>query len=492
MNLVRKSTFSIGLMLIAFAATWPTEASGQFSADSKWVPDNANCLVLINPTRIFSSPIAVREDWASSRARAFDRGLSIVPIDKGRVMLASQIDFASMDTVWTVGVFYDEDSSINLQSVAERDGLELEELAGRQAVTMPGDHYLIQLEPNTVGVIAPANRQTAHRWIQDREAGRPRLTKYLDDAIAFADRNADVIIAFDLANTVSASEARSKLVGVPDIKASDVQIFANAAARLEGVTLGVTVRDVILGSFRIDFRPGTEGLNKISKDFILRILSNQGLMIDDLDGWELSSEASRLVLKGPLTSSGLRHISLLVNQPVRAQLTTSSSPGNQAAEVSIGRATREFIDTLQLYFKELDEHIRDPRRKHAHVYGRWFNKYADKVDMLSVARVDPEMSNLAGEISSGFREISQILISAEARTRSQQSQDRGEFGGDFAMGGMGFGYRQQSRTRSSIQQATRVQKTADAVEDAKAVMQSLRGVLGDTRRQMSTKYPQDF
>ena len=122
-----------------------------------------------------------------------------------------------------------------------------------------------------------------------------------------------------------------------------------------------------MGSLRIDFRAGTEGVEKISKDLVLQILSNQGLMVNDLDDWELKAETSRLVLRGPLTASGLRQISLLVNQPIRAQLSDSSSPGQQTAEISVGKATREFLDTLQLYFKELDEYIRDPRRKHANV-----------------------------------------------------------------------------------------------------------------------------
>ncbi len=481
---------SVYLVLVLITAF---QVNAQFSADSKWVPDQANCLVLINPSRIFSSPLAVRENWAASQVRAFERGLSIVPTDKGRVMLASQVDYASMGVVWTVGIFYDETSSINLQSIAQRNGQEIAELAGRQAVSMPGDYYLIQLEPNTVGVMAPANRQAAHRWVQDREAGRPRLSKYLDDALGFADRNADVIAAFDLSNAISASEARSRLLGLEGLKASDIQGLADAASRLEGVTLGVTVRDAIVGSLRIDFRQGTAGLDRISKELVLQVLSNQGLMIDDIQNWELRSEASRLVLQGPMTTTGLRQISLLVNQPVRAQLTESTRPGTQSpTEISMGRATREYIDTLQLYFKELDEYIQDPRRKNANVYGRWFNKYADRIDMLSLARTDPEIFKLSSSVSAGLREISQVLVSAEARTRSQQSQDRGTLTGDqFGMGG-GYGYRQQGQTRASVQQATRIQATANALDDSKAVMQSLRIQLGDVRRQMSVKYPNDF
>jgi hypothetical protein len=112
-----------------------------------------------------------------------------------------------------------------------------------------------------------------------------------------------------------------------------------------------------------------------------------------------------------MTTTGLRQISLLVNQPVRAQLTEPASPGAQLqAEISMGRATREYIDTLQLYFKELDEYVQDPRRKNANVYGRWFNKYADRIDMLSLARTDPEIFKLSSSVSAGLRENSQPTI----------------------------------------------------------------------------------
>jgi hypothetical protein len=136
--------------------------------------------------------------------------------------------------------------------------------------------------------------------------------------------------------------------------------------------------------------------------------------------------------------------------------------------------------------------VQDPRRKNANVYGRWFNKYADRIDMLSLARTDPEIFKLSSSVSAGLREISQVLVSAEARTRSQQSQDRGTLNVDQFGGGWGYGYRQTGQTRASVQQATRIQATANALDDAKAVMQSLRVQLGDVRRQMSVKYPNDF
>lgn len=347
-----------------------------------------------------------------------------------------------------------------------------------------------------MGVKAPANRQAASRWIQDSESGKSRLSAYMNDALSFADRNAHIIIAFDLADAISEDDARSRLLAAEGLRASDIEGLALAASRLQGVTLGVTIRESIVGSLRIDFKPGTEGLDRVKKELIIDILSNRGLMVDDVLDWELTVEASRLVLRGPLKPAGLRQISLLINQPVRVQL-TETSPGNEQAEkeISVGKATRHYIDTLTLFLNELDEFVQNPRHKHANVYARWFDKYANKLDMLSVSSIDPDMLTTGSQISAGFREVSQLLTSAEASTRSRETTERGGvywsgngYGGGYGYG-YGYGYR---RTNASVKQAIRTQETAEAASQSKVYMEKLRDLLGDSRRQMSVKYPQDF
>lgn len=77
----------------------------QFQQDASWIPDQANSIILINADRIFSSASATQENWAITGAGAYEQGLSIVPPNVGRVMLASQMDFKFLDPVWTVGFF---------------------------------------------------------------------------------------------------------------------------------------------------------------------------------------------------------------------------------------------------------------------------------------------------------------------------------------------------------------------------------------------------
>jgi hypothetical protein len=495
LRLLRGLGLSRGLICAMISMALASGAAAQFNADSKWIPGQANSLVLINATRIFASPLATKENWAAQRLGAFERGLSLVPFDKGRVMLASQIDYEHMEPIWTAGVFFDEESAIDLTAVAQRHGQQAEELAGHQAVLLPGDHYLIELEPKLFGIKAPANRQATSRWVAESEASAPRLSPYLSNAIAFADRNAHVIIAFDLSDAISQADARSRLLQVEGLRASNIESLATAASRMSGVTLGVNIGEAINGSLRIDFKPGTEGIDRISKDLILGILSDRGLMIDDLLDWELASEASRLVLKGPMSNTGLRQISLLVNQPVRVQLTNvSPGEGSGQKEISVGKATRQFIDTINLYFAELDEFVQNPRAKHAKVYARWFDKYANKIDSLSLAGVDPEIVPVASDVSAGLREVSRVLTYAELSTLNRQTTERGGVYGDYGGYGYygygyGYGYR---RSNAAVREAVRTQETTKVAATAKETMEKLRGEVGDARRQMSIKYPEEF
>lgn len=111
----------------------------------------------------------------------------------------------------------------------------------------------MQLSDTSFGVMAPADRQSTIRCLREVDAGRSRVSRYLSDAISYADDNADLIIVFDLQHVIFATEARRCLLNVDGVRATEIAAIAEAISRLRGVILGVTARDSITGSLRIDF-----------------------------------------------------------------------------------------------------------------------------------------------------------------------------------------------------------------------------------------------
>ncbi len=470
----------VGLWLSVIATTLPVHA--QFGLDAKWVPEHANTMVLINADRIFSSNLAVKENWAAAGAGAFERGLSIVPPGVGRVLLASQVDLEFFEPIWTVGIFAKGDLGNAIEKLAVQDGREIELLDSRSAVALSGDQYAVQIDNSTVGVMAPANRQSLFRWLKDGDAGRVRLSEYLSNAIAFADAKADIIIVVDLENLMSKSAARSRLLKLESVRASDIDDLADAISRLKGLTLGITVRDQINGALRIDFADGTSKTSLVSKKFILEALVNNGVMINDFLDWEVSTENNRVVFSGPLTSTGLRKVSSLINQPIRAQFSNSPA-GQQAQAPSIGKSTRQYFDTVDLYFRELDEFLHGPRHTNARAYARWFDKYANKIDGLPVRNVDPEMVEFGANISEGFREISQELFSSDATVAGRLATERG-YNNNYYYSDYYYGY----RTNSSIRKNIKSQEYAKAADSAKGMLENLRNQVANIRKTMSARY----
>lgn len=464
-----------------------SKAEAQFLNEIKWIPAHANCLILVNADQIYNSPLAQRENWAADRQGAFQQGLTIVPANAGKVMLASQMDFELMDTIWTTGIFSKINSDQGLAKLAAQTERQLEKLGEHEALELPGDVYAVQLEEGVVGVMAPANRQNTIRWLRDGDSGMVRVPQYLSDAAKFADRNADLIISFDLDHVISQDDAKSQLLKMEGLRASNINDLAEAISKLTGITLGVTIRDSINGSLKIDFEAGAKGVDKISKNMLLEIMAHNGVMINDCLDWNVSTNNNQILFSGPMSSTGLRKIGSLIDQPIRAQFTGTATKNSQGA-VSIGKSTRNYLDSIELYFRELDEFVNGPKHSTSKAYARWFDKYADKVDSLSASNVDPDALEYGAQVAEGLREVSYILYGAEASASSRTATETENRGVNYYGYNYGYGYGYRSRSMSSYRDSVRTQEYAKASTEAKGVMEQLRSGLGDLRRQLPSKY----
>jgi hypothetical protein len=455
-------------------------AFAQFEKSEQWIPANSNMLILVNAERMMQSEMAVKENWASSRA--FERGSSILPPGVGTAFFASQFDFQMMEPLWTVGVFKGIDAKARLTEAAARLGSEEEALMGRSSAQLSGDLFGVAIDAETIGVHAPSNRQAVARWLSQGDANRISITPYLAQAIEFADKNADIIIAFDMANSISAGRARSRLMKLDSISASDVTTLSAAAERLQGMTLGITIRDKSYGALKIDFEPGTRGLDRVGRRLILSMLADNGLMIDDVESWEITTQERSVTFGGWLTPTGLRQISLLVNQPIRDQFSGRSAAG-ESQTIDTARNTAEFLESIELYLRELEDFLRRHRDSRATAYARWFDKYATKIDSMSIIGVDSQAVDFAAMMSREFRNVAMVLTRTQGNINSRTIAER-EYG-NFQFFGDFYGHRSRNMASGQLVKA---QETASATDAAKTIMQELRNQYGDLRRAMSTKY----
>ena len=158
----RKWAFLTTTMLLAAFAVVPS-LYAQFENDAKWVPNNANSLVLVNSAKIFNSELATQNNWKAKGEAAFESGSSIVPTNVNRLLIASQIDFQFMHTLWDVCVFSKDQQSISLDKIAKKLGTQIEQVANRNALVLPNDAYLVQIDDTTVATMNDQRNTNAPR-----------------------------------------------------------------------------------------------------------------------------------------------------------------------------------------------------------------------------------------------------------------------------------------------------------------------------------------
>ena len=302
--------------LSALSAPQPVRA--QFQEMARRVPGTANAIVLVNASKIMASPIAKAEMWQVDRAKRFASGLTSVPPMADQLLIASQLDLEAMQPIWEAALVRTGQIP-SLEAVAKRLNGTVDNVADLPAVRLSDDSYIVQLSANTVGMLAPGNRQLLARWIRE-PAGS--LSPYLQEAVGFAERGGAVYMAIDLSDTVTAEEVLAKIEGAEDEdlekRIVDKQAVAQLFASIKGAMLGITFSDRAYGKLRVDFGQDVAAIAPIVKPLMLFVLTERGVMVDEFADWKATAEGTRISLEGALTASGLTRLSSLIDLPTQA------------------------------------------------------------------------------------------------------------------------------------------------------------------------------
>src|SRR5262245_32497186 len=170
--------------LCALLATAP--AAAQFDELARYIPASANAAVFVNVEKLMDSPVAKRENWAAKRDTAFASGLSFLPPDSDRAVLAMQLDLQVWLPLWEAAILQ-IDHEPSMETVVEMTGGSLDKVAALPAVGLPEDAFLVKLAAHSVAFMAPANRQSVVRWMQEvLRRNSPQFSPYLAESYSFA------------------------------------------------------------------------------------------------------------------------------------------------------------------------------------------------------------------------------------------------------------------------------------------------------------------
>jgi hypothetical protein len=389
------------------AITENASAAVPAAAYLRWLPEQANAVLVIDVDGLRRSPMGVQEGWGT-KPRAASTG-AILPVlipDASTLLLGAQLDPSTLTPVWEVGIVTLK-RELSLSDLAGQRADAIDTVSGVRCMPSVRNGYIAELGPRALGIMAPANRQYLARWLKfTKESNTVVLTPWLQETLSSASSRDQVALAVELGDLQNPQGIKFFLKGCESLrkKRADVDRLAKLLGGTRGVSLRMRVDNSIHGELRCDFSTpiGSQGL--YLKPIILEILANMGAAIPELESWTSTPEGSTLVLAGDLSEAGARRILSLLRPPVLAPAAGSPAGADQG--------TQDPVVASQTYFMEITRLIDDLKRlkpKNVKENALWHQKYADWIDRLPILNVDPDLLTYGRDVAMRFRALSQSL-----------------------------------------------------------------------------------
>ena len=288
-------------------------------------------------------------------------------------------------------------------------------------VRLPDGSFVVDFPDGEFGAMRPGNRQSVAAWIMRKNRG---LSPYLQEGVHFADDGAEIIMVLDLQNAYSEKEVEVGIERFESVRNSKVdrKKLSQLIASLKGVMLGITFRDKPYGKIKIDFGQDAALLSDIAKPFILDVLGEHGIMIDEVADWTPEIKGNQLFIGGYLTENGLMRLASLIQLPspaLQAAAVGAPAPsaaktgGEQDDQATVLKATKEYYDHVQRLLDNLRGKKSDMR-----TWGQvaqWFENYGRHVDQLPTLHVDKQMLQYGNYISGQLHGASMTLKGTNMR-----------------------------------------------------------------------------
>lgn len=372
----------------------------------KQVPPQANAALFLDVNAVYESPLAVREKWSQQQDTYYLGGVSRFPRTASKLVAASLFSPGTLENDWEVGILR-VPGQVTAAQIARAEAGAVDTVAGKEVVLLPRNAYATVLEPGTVGVQRPANRQEMARWLRvvsgkSRAPGSP----YLEQAAALAGRDAQAVMAIDLADVFDRDGVRRRLAANPLLadRKADLDRLTRLLTGLRGVTLLIRVEDALSGELRLDFSESPTSLAELAKPLVLRAMDGMGARVEDLNAWQSEVRDNSIVLRGPLSRVGARMLlSPLLRPSTAVETQTPAAPPNPQYDPKLVASLRYFHSVK----KTLDDLYNQRVTSFANL-AYWHNKQAKAIDELPVLNVDEDLLKYGAAVSVTLRQMATL------------------------------------------------------------------------------------
>ena len=470
-------------------------------SDESWkplmqrLPAQANVLVMVHAEKVRSSGFGKQAHWGV-RENVHGALPSILPrTDITRCAFAARLNLRNLEPRWETAVLETKLPSSFAAFAATVDGRRLS-IGTTQAVLLPFDSYLLQLGPQTFGVMGPADPQPAARWSRNAAAGLD--SPYLLKIAEFPETvGTEIMLGIDLSDACDLEEIRRAMTESPAVLAGNVSPDAAAEliASIEGMALGVRVLDEANGMIRIDFTRDPAPLGAALKPLLLERLALRGAMLEEFAGWTLEVKGNTAFFGGKFTPLGLSRVLSLVQpslpaaepaataESVTTSIASSPSGGAPSGAASASRSDSQTIIRSKEHYRavsELATAVRFPTLDlKAEQFGIWIDKQARRIDEQPVLNVDAELLDYSQGVAKSMRVAAVKLRGASIRAAANQRNT------------YSYGNYYGARGESDARIQGRMEKSAADLEYVD-IMRMIDDETAAIRRKMTERYGVEF
>ncbi|MEW4529640.1 hypothetical protein [Maioricimonas sp. JC845] len=506
--------FGLCLAVVLACHLVPSVSAGNELSDLiSHLPDDANSLVVVRVKEVLESPRAVKEGWAAKQQQQFLAGAEVIPPWAEMLVRASHLHAGDNGPGRSVALL-SASTDLDIQDVARHEQASVQTIAGEPVVRSARDSYFALFGPRLLGVMSPAFRQDMARWIQQvQSSARGELmSQYLAETVAESD--AQILLCFDLEEMFEPEVLRQRIAASPAVggQSRNIDALAELFAGLRGIRAEIIIADSTHMTITIDFQDEPGSVGQFVKPLIIEALGDAGAAIDDLADTTDRVDGTSVVLSGPLSDTGLRRIMSLIiaphpqQQPAQVAAQTPAATQPPAADAKPADATPDRINegaSLQ-YWNAVNQIITDLERanRRARDYERtatWHENFADKIDDLPIAGVDPVLQAYGADVSSKLRALAVSLRGVPIEVNTLQKSVTYNMHYDPGWAAMniwgGVGAKPSSYNVTSNLQEVREKQAAAVAAGAQKRVQiwsMIREERATTLRTMRQKYGDSF
>lgn len=473
----------IGVARVCPAGDWPKLLDHP--------PAGTNAIALFNADALRLGAAKLKQFKEGEQQAAAADLLAEVPDHAKRAAVSANIDFDSLDPIWETATVVFAKGIPSPKGIAEQEGGYVDQISGKPVVWSPRGRYIVPHGADRMSVHIPASRPAVARWIRGLGQAPQPLAEYLKRAAERTPDGTALLLAVDMADTVSPVQAAEKVATLKSVSAANVNPdnLAKLMGDLRGITFTVSVSDQFIGHLQLDFGTPPTLLSESGRGIPVEACSRRGILLPELRGWKAAVDGKTYVLSGPLDAISVVNLLAFFNSTPSSNDAHDESPvatkETSAPEgaVKAAQASKKYFGSVQRILEE----CRNTKGLSVAERGVFNDRLSRKIDQLPLLNVDKDLLDYGATVAQLIRGAGQAIRSANVAAGGQKATQA------TSSRYVGYGYASYSfNDNTAYNEGLTNQAHAAGMQQHLTNMQQVDNFTAEIRRLMTERYMIEF